>query len=173
MSYPYVTLARDGTVVYSLWVETGEGRSVFAFHPSWLLQTKQRDDFADGTSQTWSHFGCRGISVARAHGTQDGSALRIAKTDLEWPAGAVRNFPLGRQGQMTMRIKGEAKAGPLQLVLTDHFSPPYDLEDRFHGVFDVTIEGTGNNGRTTISLPSERWVTLSLFMGSRQTELCS
>lgn len=163
VSYPYPTLARDGTIVYSLWVETGDGRSVFAFHPRWLSETNQRDDFADGTSETWSHFGCRGIGVAKAVGAENGSALRIAKTEPEWPAGAVRNFPMGRKGRMAIRMKAEPSAGPLRLVLTDHFSPPFDLEDGLHGVFDTTIGVASENGKSAIALPHDRWVTLSLL----------
>jgi hypothetical protein len=163
VSYPYPTLARDGAVVYSLWVQTGDGRSVFAFDPRWLTETKQRDDFADGTCETWSHFGCRGIAVTQADGAgDDRKALRIAKTDPEWPAGAVRNFPMGRKGRLAMRMKAEPKAGPLRLVLTDHFSPPFDLEDGLEGVFDATIRGASENGKSTIALLHDRWATLSL-----------
>ena len=167
VSYPYPTLTHDGTVVYSLWIETGEGRSVFAFDPRWLMETTQRDGFADGTSESWSHFGCRGIAVTAADGAGHGKALRIAKEDPEWPAGAVRNFPMGSKGRLTIRMKAEPEAGPLRLVLTDHFSPPFDLEDELYGVFAAAL---GQAPAT--ELPHDRWATLALTWDLDEQSCC-
>ena len=170
VSYPYPTLTHDGTVVYSLWVETGEGRSVFAFDPRWLLETTQRDDFADGMSESWSHFGCRGIAVTPADGA--GKALRIAKDDPGWPAGAVRNFPMGRKGRLAIRMRSEQEAGPLRLVLTDHFSPPFDLEDGLHGVFAATLGHVPADEAPAIALPQGRWATLALTWDLDRRSCC-
>lgn len=159
VSYPYVCRTADGNVVFSMWVQTGEGRSVYGFDPNWLLETSQSDTFSEDQF-AWSIFGSRGVEVADVPDAEDGKALRIAKVESDWPAGAVRNFPIAAKGRLTMRIKADRGAGPMHLVLTDHFSPPFDLEDAIHGVFE-TVLGESASAGTGLTIPSDRWATLT------------
>jgi hypothetical protein len=162
VSYPYPAVAANGRVVYSLWVQTGDGRSLFEIDPRWLLARHQRDDFADGSSEAWSHFGCRGVGVVAAEGAVGGQALRLAKADAAWPSGAVRNFPFGRRGTLTLRLRAEPAAGPLRLMLTDHFSPPFDLEDAAQSVFLTTVAVSPAANAPAIAIAPDRWATLQL-----------
>jgi len=162
VAYPYPTLAKNGTIIYSLWVQSGDGRSINQVDPKWLMETRQRDDFSDGSTETWSHFGCKGASVVDAPGAEDGKALRLAKTEADWPCGAVRNFPMGRSGTVSMRIKAEQNPGPMQLMLTDHFSPPFDLEDTLNSVFHATIAAVPEGAKTSFEIPRDRWSMLSM-----------
>ena len=83
-------------------------------------------------------------------------------------------FPerLGRKGRLAIRMKAEPKAGPLHLVLTDHFSPPFDQEDGLHGVFDATIGVGSENGASAIAMPHDRWATLSLAWDLEKQSCC-
>jgi hypothetical protein len=141
VSYPYPCLMPDGRVLYTMWVETGEGRSINAFDPNWLTETSQRDDFA-GDLDAWSTYGNKGVEIATSvDGARDGKALALCKTDPNWPCGAVRNFPGGRSGSVKLRMKLEPGSSGAIVQLTDHFSSPFDLEDRFFSPYVLEIGG--------------------------------
>jgi hypothetical protein len=124
-----------------MWVETGEGRSINAFDPNWLTETSQRDDFA-GDLDAWSTYGNKGVEIATSvDGARDGKALALCKTDPNWPCGAVRNFPGGRSGSVKLRMKLEPGSSGAIVQLTDHFSSPFDLEDRFFSPYVLEIGG--------------------------------
>ena len=56
VSYPFVAVHPSGNAFYSLWVQTGEGRSLQVLDPKWLDETSASDDFSNGLT-AWSTFG--------------------------------------------------------------------------------------------------------------------
>jgi hypothetical protein len=140
-----------------MWVESGEGRSINAFDPNWLTETSQRDDFA-GDLEAWSTYGTKGVEIATSvDGARDGRALAMSKTDASWPSGGVRNFPGGRSGSVKIRMRMEPGSSGAVVQLTDHFSSPFDLEDRFFSPYLLEI---GGDERTTT--PRGEWVDLEI-----------
>ncbi len=142
VSYSFPTQTSDGNILFSNWVEQGNTRRFRLFNPKWLSETQQSCDFSNGLDD-WSIFGSKGVEVQNAPDTQDNKVLAVRKTDAQWPAGAVWNFPVGAQGRLHLRLMIRPGSGGTLLGLTDHFSPPWDLEDEFHNVFNLTVSGNG------------------------------
>ena len=153
VAYPYPRLMRDGRILYTMWVQTGEGRSVEAFDPEWLLQTSDRDDFAGGLER-WSVYGGKGAGLTSHAGSADGKVLGLQKTGADWPCAAVWNFPSAQSGSLKLRVLVEPGFGGATLMLTDHFSVPFDSQDRFFSVYRVS---TGD-----LKLATDRWTDLEL-----------
>lgn len=157
VSYPFAAPTPDGqSVIYSLWVQTGEGRTLEKFDLDWLTETTRADDFSNGLDG-WSTFGTRGVAIVPADGSEDGHALRITKEDSAWPAAAVWNFPGGGVGSLTMRVFIEPGVRDIDIQLTDHFSVPFDAQDRYHSIFRWPIPTTED-----ADVPVGRWVELTL-----------
>ncbi|GBC76867.1 hypothetical protein HRbin08_00335 [bacterium HR08] len=141
-AYPYPTPTPDGKVIFT----TGQGAAVrlltILLDPAWLYETVQRDDFSKGLSE-WSSFGTRGVEVIPHPEKPGAQVLSLRKTDPEWPATAVRNFPIGKKGRLSLRFLLRPGFKGLRLGLTDHFSVPYDLEDDLYAAYALEITGEG------------------------------
>ena len=138
-AYPFPAATRDGRVIIS----TGQGTErerimVVRLDPDWLLETRQSDDFSGGLD-AWSVFGTRGVALARAPGRRSANVLSIGRADAEWPAAAVWNFPCGPRGHITLQLRAASGFGGARVGLTDHFSPPFDLEDHFHNLCTLRL----------------------------------
>jgi hypothetical protein len=155
LSYPFPTARPDGSVVFSLWVETGQGRGLYRLDPDWLQETTQSDNFAMGLDG-WSHYGTRGVSVIEDASASNGRALLLQAASDGWETGAVWNFPMGEQGTLRLRARTGSIAGRFLLMLTDHFSTPFDLQDRFHSLYNLELGGDG------VHLAADRWNELEL-----------
>lgn len=153
VSYVYPVVASNGHVVYSMWVETGQGRSVQSFDPNWLLETEAADDFSRGLNG-WSVFGTRGVEVVSHEGSADGKVLSVRRSDPDWPCGAVWNFPSGAAGSLKLRVQIDPQLSGTALMLADHFSPPFDVQDEFHCLFRLPL--------TSETIQPGRWVDLEL-----------
>lgn len=158
-AYPYPTPTQDGKILFT----TGQGASVrlltILLDPAWLYETARREDFSQGLTE-WSHFGTRGVDLA-SHPEKPGvRVLRIRKPDPEWPATAVWNFPIGKKGQLTLRLLLTPGFKGLRIGLTDHFSVPYDLEDYLHAVYVLEINGGGRLANERLTLG--RWQELRI-----------
>ena len=68
-----------------------------------------------------------------------------------------------------MRVKATADAN-VKLVLTDHFSPPFDWEDAIHGIYAAHLSASAG-GAGAIALPKDEWATLKLDW-SNQGDVC-
>jgi hypothetical protein len=169
LSYPFAVCNRQGIIFYSLWVQTGRGRTLERLDTAWLAETRQHDGFSGGLD-TWSIFGTRGVVIVDDRRAADGRALAIARTSDRWPAAAVRNFPQGFRGRLQMRLMAEPGFGELSAELADHFSVPADPESHLFAVFQLTIrlEGTESGSEATaqssdgVSLRSGQWHLLEL-----------
>jgi hypothetical protein len=132
--YPYPTPLQDGSLLFT--TGQGEGRILMMrLDPDWLCARELEDHFSGGLTD-WSVFGTKGVEAATVSGRQ---VLRIAKIDDEYPACAVRNFPMGASGTLEMRLLLEAGCGEMLVGIADHFSPPFDQEDIYFNLFNVAI----------------------------------
>lgn len=174
-AYPFPTATADGKAMYT--TGQGEGRvQIMRLDPDWLYETFQRDDFSEGLEE-WSTFGTKGVELQpRASGP--GQLMAIRKTDAEWPAAAVWNFPLGKAGRLRLKISVRSGFQGALIGITDHFSTPFEEEDRFYNLFNFEI---GPDGRLPqgAKLDSNRWHDLQfawdmakrecrVFQGNRQ-----
>ncbi len=157
--FPFPTVTPEGNVI----VASGygdSGVSVVLVDPAWLYQTRQEDSFGDGLDQ-WSVFGTKGVGLAAHPEKENVKVLQISKPDATWPAAAVRNFPLGRAGRLSLRFSLMPGAKGFLVALTDHFSVPFDEEDRFYSVFNLFIDADHKLAGSHRLEPS-RWYTLVL-----------
>ncbi|MHB9107315.1 MAG: sialidase family protein [Armatimonadota bacterium] len=137
-AYPFPTALRDGSLLFT--TGQGEGRvQLMRLEPAWLDEMQDEDYFSAGLN-AWSVFGTKGVELLPHPDQPDRQALRLARIDAEFPACAVRNFPLGRTGTFKLRFQVEAASSRFHIGLTDHFSPPFDREDRFHNLFNLHID---------------------------------
>ncbi|MFC1526060.1 sialidase family protein, partial [Candidatus Latescibacterota bacterium] len=145
-AYPFPVVAPDGSVL----VTTGQGAGrvcILRIDPAWLDET--RHSWPEGVTEPaeeWSIFGCRGVELgpARDHGGE--TALSMAQVDGEWPAAAVWNFPLAARGRLELRLMVKPKFGGALILLTDHYSVPFDPEDVYHAVLGVALDAVSDPG---------------------------
>lgn len=159
-AYPFPSVTADNRVL----IMTGQGtgrRGLVILDPAYLYVTHQADDFSAGL-EAWSVFGTRGVGLA-PHPAQTGrQALRMQRTDAEFPAAAVWNFPAGLRGVVALRVSATPGFTVARLALTDHFSVPYDGEDRFYNMFHVALFPEGIRSGDGVALQMGVWHTLEL-----------
>ena len=155
-AYPYPAVLADGRVL----VTTGQGEGrvvVMAIDPEWLYEKRQEANFSQGM-EGWEAFGCRGVELK---GGAEGKVLSIAKVDEERPATAVWNFPSGSSGKLTMRMCLEEGSEGACVLLSDHFSVPFDPEDALKALFRLEIGNDGSIAGEGRLKPGE-WYELEL-----------
>jgi hypothetical protein len=155
-TYPIPCAVNDGKVItttglpepnYNLFVD-----------PEWFYETSRREEFRHGLEE-WSVFGVKGVGLA-PHPDQTGrEVLALRKTDPDWPAGAVWNFPAGVKGRLRLRVQLRPGFAGARIGITDHFSVPYDDQDEFYNLFNLPIAADGSPSPGT-KLPTGRWVDL-------------
>ena len=136
-AYPFPIALRDGRAAFV--TGQGEGRVVCkVVDPGWLLETRQEEHFAGGL-ESWSIFGTKGVGPIPHPDRVDAQVLRIRREDANWPACAVWNFPAGAVGNIRLRLQLQPEARGLMVGITDHFSTPFDLEDIFYNLYDISL----------------------------------
>jgi len=136
-AYPFPIALRDGRAAFV--TGQGAGRVVCkVVDPEWLTEPRQEERFAEGL-YSWSVFGTRGVSLFPHPDRPDARALHIGREDTDWPACAVWNFPAGAAGSIQLRLQLLPDSPGAHIGITDHFSTPFDLEEVFHNLFDVTL----------------------------------
>ncbi|MBT4097936.1 MAG: exo-alpha-sialidase [Gemmatimonadetes bacterium] len=186
-AYPFPVVLPDDRILIT--TGQGEGRIVLvALDPAWLSEQTQTSTFSlpaptqkpqtaeirsvpiDGRRLPveWSAFGCAGVDIVpiapdgppETHDAEErDAALQIRRTQEHWPACAVWNHPLGRRGGYRIRLRLASDSEGCQLLLTDHFSVPFDPEDEFQAIFVLNVvPATGAlfpvEGNESISQPS-------------------
>lgn len=174
-AYPYPAVTRDGKVVFALACATGtrnadpntepgfvpkQQRSLYLLDPEWLEETSQQTEFSAGVDD-WSIFGVREVELVPDPTKAGARVLSIRKTEPDWPAAAVWNFPMGTRGQLRLKIMLKPGFAGAQIGLTDHYSVPYDPEDSFYNLYNFRIgpEGRLKDGDT---LEPNRWYNIEL-----------
>ena len=148
-AYPMPYLGPDGKVI----VLAGQGRAggTVMFDPDWLEETHHETSFEDGVD-SWSvfkHFGETDYWWRdRTQGAQlidhsDGNVLHIRKPDEKSGDGAVWNFPMAREGDLTVRAKFQDGFQGVRITLMDRFFNPTDLHADEEAIvkFDVASDG--------------------------------
>ncbi|GMV96781.1 MAG: hypothetical protein AMXMBFR83_11410 [Phycisphaerae bacterium] len=159
-SYPYPSVSKEGMILFTTGVATGAGRSVCRLAPRWLYETRQQADFVNRLDE-WSRFGTRGVEVTAHPDRPEARVLALRKPDPDWPSAVVWNFPIGAKGTLRMRVLLRADSPGALLGLTDHFSVPFDAEDVFNNVYNLSLN-VGKNGEEGVALQPDRWHALVL-----------
>jgi len=173
-AYPYPAVTKDDKVLFAIACATGtrsgqpdipgfvsrQKRDLTLLDPGWLLETSQRADFSNGLDD-WSAFGVKGVEVIPNPNHSGSQVLSIRKTEAQWPAAAVWNFPTGARGHLRLNLMLKAGFGGALIGLSDQYSVPYDETDRFYNVYNLAIAADGSlpNGE---KLESNRWHHLDM-----------
>ncbi len=142
VAYTLPALTSDGQIITPLSVGGTGGMWELRFDPDWLTETERRSDFSAGL-KGWSHFGTKGVEAVTNPDEPNEKVMRLSKPEPDWPAAAVWNFPVGMTGHLTIRVKVNPGFVGARLGLTDHFSVPFDPEERCYNLFNLPIGGEG------------------------------
>jgi len=153
-TYPIPCAINDGKIITSTGLPTNYNLFV---DPAWFYQTKKKEEFANGL-EDWSVFGVRGVELAPHPHKPGAQVLSLRKTDQDWPAGAVWNFPSGKKGRLRMHLLLKPGFAGARIGITDHFSVPFDDLDEFFNLYNLVINPAGTIGKGKL-LPN-RWHTL-------------
>lgn len=168
-AYPFPALANNDTVLFVS--GQGKGRILRAMlDPKWLYETTQTANFRD-RAEEWSTFGTKGVEIVAAEPGLPGGdlALQLRKPQADWPAAAVWNFPSGEAGKLRLRLQVRPGFGGALIGLTDHFSTPFDKEDRYNNAYNLWIGPDGAAG-SGLHLAPGKWHDLELaWSASAQT----
>ncbi|NUM53857.1 MAG: exo-alpha-sialidase [Candidatus Hydrogenedentes bacterium] len=136
-AYPFPFPLNDGRCVFV--TGQGYGRVLCkVVDPAWLLEKQQREDFSTGL-ENWSVFGTKGVELTEDPQRSGARVLSIRKVEKGWPACAVWNFPANSKGALTIRLRAKPNFQNLTAGITDHFSAPFDYEDRFNNLFTINL----------------------------------
>ena len=156
-AYPFPMLAKEGKVIFT--TGQGPGRNFCVLlDPAWLYETHTHDDFSAGLEE-WSIFGTKGVELTPHPETEGAKVLSIRKTDVDWPATAVWNFPSGVKGSLRLKLLLEPGFKGALVGITDHFSVPFDQEDKFYNLFNLHISPDGQIMKG-VKLGYGRWYTI-------------
>jgi BNR repeat-like domain len=156
-AYPFPIVTREGKIL--LRTGQGQGRNfLLLVDPDWVYETHQRSDLSSDLDR-WSMFATRGVELTDLAGNLKHQALAIRKTDADWPAAAVWNFPMGAKGQLRLRLMLRDGFQGALIGLTDHYSAPFDAEDQFFNLYNFRIGAGGQLARGG-KLALDHWLTL-------------
>ncbi len=142
VAYTLPSRTQDGQIVTPLSVGGTGGMWWLRFDPEWLYEDSRKSDFTSDTD-SWNHFGTKGVAVIAHPERPSARALQLRKTNADWPAGVVWNFPSSTSGRLQMSIKVMPGFGGARIGLTDHFSVPFDPEDSIYNLFNLSIGSEG------------------------------
>jgi hypothetical protein len=167
-AYPMPYLAANNKVI----VMTGQGRAgaTFIFDPNWLLETEAKSDFSNGL-EDWSVFKpfgpaegwwrdrVQGPALVDHPDEPGAEALWIRRPDDKDGDGAVWNFPLGLEGEVSLRLMIKEGSGGARIALMDRFFDPADPAGDIEAPFTLTIEPDGHISIADKLTPGQ-WHTL-------------
>jgi len=163
VSYPNTAFTKDGKIfLVTGQGEHGGGRAMFRISPEWLYKTSQEDDFSNGLEK-WScyTFSKLGLKPGRMLGPEllsdetakGGTVLHVRKANKEYPGdGAIWNFPMGKSGELTMRVKIPKGSAGTAISLTDHYRHPNDLDGEETAMISFNSQIFENDIWQTVSL---------------------
>lgn len=170
-AYPYAAATKDGTIL----MITGQGggrRIILRIDPRWLDETHAEDDFSGGLDG-WCVFKAFGQPVHwwrdRVQGPQlvnhpdkpGAKVLHVRRPDERDGDGAVWNFPLGRKGNVTLRLHLQQGFGGGSVALADRFIQPNDDVGEKKSLFTLPI-GADARLPAELTLKPKQWHTLAL-----------
>jgi hypothetical protein len=169
-AYPHATLTPDGRIL----LVSGQGaerRRRLLIDPDWLLETRAEETFSNldawhvfkgfGPAKRWWRDRVQGPQLV-AHPNKSGEkALHVRRPDNREGDGAAWNFPAGRNGKLTLRLRIEKDFGGAQISLADRFFNPCDDNGERKAPFALAICPNGRIANNTHLEPG-RWYTLDL-----------
>jgi hypothetical protein len=178
----------DGTVLVSLGQHRLH-RSLIMFHPDWLLEKTRASRFENGIDDWSCHLFIAGIRGHCAFNRKPGATLvdhpdhpgrkalhvrRLRDRALvSENQGALWNFPAGRAGALTVRLKLPKGSQGGRISLLDRWVNPTDLAGETYAMFNVPLTGSENvNGPKLIP---DRWHELKFEwngLGGAQRDSC-
>lgn len=181
-AYPRSVETSEGYVV----LVTGQGerrRKIVRFHPDWLYEVEQEEDFSEGLGR-WHVFRSVGLvdhvwknRVAGAElvdhpDTPGKQALHLKKRDEDIPDGAVRNFPNGRTGRLDLRLKFPPNAGGAEIALLDRLVEPGASYETSARIFSYPISAGERAAESDADIPGDSWHRLSLEWDLERATCC-
>lgn len=148
-AYPRATELPGGDIA----VCTGQGggrRGILLLDPDWLEVTEREDDFSDGLDGwcVFKHFGpasgwwrdrVQGPELVAHPNDENARVLHIRRPDDKPGDGAVWNFPMGRNGTVTIRLMAREGAWGCNIALADRFFNPTDTQGEENALFLLPI----------------------------------
>jgi hypothetical protein len=160
-AYPDAVLTADGRIG----VSSGQGgrRAVMIVDPAWLGETSRLSTFADGLDSwcVYKGFGpAKGWWRDRGQGSQlidhpdksGAKVLHVRRPDDKDPDGATWNFPLGRSGTLTTRVKVNPNSGGGVIALADRFFDPSDVTCDAKAMFLLPLDQLSTGGWHDVEL---------------------
>jgi hypothetical protein len=142
VAYTLPALTKDGDILTPLSVGGTGGMWLLRLDPEWLYETSSKADFA-ARAKEWHSFGTKGVEVVSNPDKAGARALQICKPESDWPSAVAWNFPNGTNGRLKIRLKLNPGFGGVRVGLTDHFSVPFDPEERYFNLFNLNIAQDG------------------------------
>ena len=151
VSYIIPVPTRDDEIIAPVSMGHGpEGVLMMRIDPDWLDELSQKTDFSSGLLP-WHRFGTRGVELVSHPDKTGAKALQIRKPERDWPSATAWNFPNGKNGTLQLRVKLNPGFAGARIGLTDHFSVPFDPEERYFNLFNLNILPEGKLHRGEIS----------------------
>jgi hypothetical protein len=165
-TYPIPCAVNDGKVIST----TGLPSPNFNLFidPAWLYETSRADDFQHGLEE-WSVFGVKGVELVPHPQRPDRQVLALRKSEPDWPAAAVWNFPADAKGQLRLRLRLKPGFAGARIGITDHFSVPFDELDQFQNLFHFPIAADGSIDARN-KLPIDQWIDLAFDWDTDQRQ---
>jgi hypothetical protein len=136
--------------------------------PEYLYEVSRKTDFSDG-AKDWTSFGTKGVESVPHPDTPNANVLHIHKPAADWPAATTWNLPNGMHGSLRMRVKLNPGFAGARIGLTDHFSVPFDPEDEYHNLFNLSIRPDGSIGEDHKIKP-DQWHVLQFDWNCAEDE---
>jgi hypothetical protein len=175
VAYPNAAFTKDGKIILVTGQgEQGGGRTMFRISPEWLYETSHEDDFSKGLEK-WSCYTFKKLALkpGRIMGPEllpdpeakGGNILHVRKASSRFPGdGAVWNFPMGRVGELTMRVKVPEGSAGTAIALTDHHRHPNDPDGENTAMFSI-------DSRELAISPQWQIVTLKWYLDHNKCDL--
>lgn len=138
-AYPFMNVTKQGKII----MHTGQGEgthynAMFLIDPKWLCETERKEDFSKDMRNLCAYTFYGAVKVRRRSrflgpkiiehpDDKNQKVMLLSHPDEKYaPNAAVWNFPLARKGKVTLELRKNKGAAPLELLLTDHYSHPND-----------------------------------------------
>jgi len=170
-AYPDAVETADGHIL--LMTGHGAGRTkIIIVDPAWLYETSQQDDFSHGLD-AWSVYKSVGdaeyywrdrVVGARLvdHPDKPGAKVLCLRRPKGEPAdGAVWNFPLGKSGTLTFRLRLLRGCQGASFALADRFFHPTDITGEQKALFDLRMS-PAHDLASKVKLEIDRWYTIGM-----------
>ena len=158
-AYPFANTLNDGRVIFA----TGQGDrfSIGIIDPAWLEQTSHTADFVNHADE-WHHFGIDNITV-----NSSGVTIRPSQDAYE---AVVWNYPALFTGRILLEFETSGLFEPVTLLLTDHFSTPFDEADWLDCVFEVPVQLANGSSKIELNFNCETGLLDVSCNGKSQTK---